>query len=160
MAAARRAEELGRALLVASGDNKIIDICRLLTQGADVNYVHRFMHEGRELSTTPLIEAASKGHADAVRVLISRGAEVNKHEPCNGFTALHVAAQDGHVPVIELLASNGARIDVRDELGFTPLSVAALYGQKEAAICLLDHGAGVTAKDNKGFSPSLVKSGW
>ena len=72
MAAARRAAEMGKALIVASQDNKIIDICRLLTMGADVNYVHILMHKGQERSTTPLIQAALYGHADAVRVLISR----------------------------------------------------------------------------------------
>ena len=100
MAVARRAAELGVALVIASQGNQIIEICSLLTQGADVNYVHRFMHEGEENSTTPLIQAALNGHADAVRVLISRGVEVNKHEPCNGLTALHVAAQGGHVPAM------------------------------------------------------------
>ena len=68
---------------------------------ADVSYVHRFMHKGEEKSTTPLIQAALNGHADAVRVLISRGAEVNKHEPCSGWTALHMAADEGHMPVID-----------------------------------------------------------
>jgi ankyrin repeat protein len=56
----------------------IIEICRLLSQGADINYVLRWMDEGKEVSTTPLIQAALNGHADAVRVLMSRGAEVNK----------------------------------------------------------------------------------
>ena len=74
MAAAMRASELGKALVVASRDNMIVEICRLLTLGADVNFKLRWMHEGKELSTTPLIEAALKGHADAARVLISRGA--------------------------------------------------------------------------------------
>jgi hypothetical protein len=46
--------------------------------GADANYVDRWMHEGEEMSTTPLMMAAGNGHADAARVLISRGAEVNK----------------------------------------------------------------------------------
>jgi ankyrin repeat protein len=73
MDAARRASELGVALVLASERNMIIDICRLLSQGADVNYVARKTHAGKEQSTTPLIRAAFKGHADAMRVLISRG---------------------------------------------------------------------------------------
>ena len=98
MDAARRASELGEALVCAIEHNMIIDICRLLSQGADVNYVQRWMDEGKEMSTTPLIEAAFNGHADAVRVLISRNADVNKPEPFDGCTALHKSAQEGHVP--------------------------------------------------------------
>ena len=85
-----RASELGEALVSASQGNMIIDICGLLTEGADVNYVSRWMREGKEMSTTPLIRAAFKGYADAVRVLISRGAEVNEGEAprCRFYHAL------------------------------------------------------------------------
>jgi hypothetical protein len=68
MAAARRASELGEALVCASEHNMIIDLCRLLSQGADINYVARQMHEGEEICITPLMLAAFRGHADAVRV--------------------------------------------------------------------------------------------
>jgi hypothetical protein len=87
-------EELGWALVKASERNMIIEILRLLSQGADVNCMARWMHEGEEKSTTPLIAAALKGHADT---LMSRGAEVNKTKPTNGFTALRVAVQEVHV---------------------------------------------------------------
>jgi ankyrin repeat protein len=110
MDVSRRASELGSALCKASFDNKIVDICRLVSQGADLNYVHRCMHEGKEISITPLSTAAVCGHADAVRVLMSRAAEVNKQEPCDRQTALHVAAQECHVPVMELLMSKGGQV--------------------------------------------------
>jgi hypothetical protein len=38
-----------------------------------VNYVSTWIDEGKERSITPLIQAALRGHADAVRVLMSRG---------------------------------------------------------------------------------------
>jgi ankyrin repeat protein len=137
MDASRRALELGVALISASDRNMIIEICRLLTQGGYVNYVARQIHEGVEISTTPLIQAALKGHADAVRVLTSRGAEVNKPEPCLGQTPLHAAAQGNLVPVIE------PRHDVMNIHGHTPLLLAAFKGHKEAAIYLLDHVGGI-----------------
>ena len=94
----------------------------------------RQIHEGVEISTTPLIQAALKGHADAVRVLTSRGAEVNKPETCLGQTPLHAAAQEDLVPVIELLMSKGARHDVRDKYGQTPLHIAAFKGHNEDSL--------------------------
>ena len=41
-----------------------------------MNYVYRFMHEGKEMSTTPLIQAACFGHANVVSALIEKGAEL------------------------------------------------------------------------------------
>ena len=46
MASDRRAAEMGRALCLTSENNQIIDICKLLTLGADVNYVDRHVYEG------------------------------------------------------------------------------------------------------------------
>ena len=105
---------MGKALLLASDAGNVLDMCRLINQGADVDHVMKWMVEGVENSGTPLIQAAGFSHADAVRVLISRNADVNKPEPCHGLTALHGAAQGGHVPVMQLLISKGARIDARD----------------------------------------------
>jgi len=76
---------MGKALVVASKNGNVLDMCRLINQGADVDYVLKWMVEGVENSGTPLTQAAIKGHADAVRMLISRNADVNKPEPCNGF---------------------------------------------------------------------------
>jgi ankyrin repeat protein len=153
MDADMRASELGVALCEASGQNMIIDVCRLLTEGADVNYVARQMHGGEEINFTPMNLAAAEGHADAVRVLMSRGAEVNKQEPSDRFTALHGAGQEGHLPVMDLLMSKGASFDVRNSLGQTPLHDVAFHGHKEAAIYLLDHVADVNANNTKGFTP-------
>ena len=121
---------MGVALVRASQRNMIIDMCRLLTQGADVNYVHRWMHEGREESATLFTQAAVNGHADAVRVLISRGAEVSKREPCLGNTALHMAAQEGNVDVAICLLDHRADVNARDIRGFTPIAAA---GDRQAS---------------------------
>jgi ankyrin repeat protein len=132
-------------------------LCRFINQGADVDYICKIMHEGKE---TPLTQAAGMGHADALSVLISQNTDANKLEPCHGCTALHASAQGGHVPVMQLLISKGARIDaridVRDKLGKTPLHQAAGYGQQKAAICLLYHGADVNCPDNEGATPLMM----
>ena len=144
---------MGKALVMASQDGNVMNMCRLINQGADVDHVHRWMHEGLERSATPLIQATLDGHADAARVLISRNADVNKPEPCHGLTALHSSADGGCVPLMQLLISKGAKIDARSKKGLTPLHQAACCGHKEAAICLLDHGADINAADDKGFTP-------
>jgi ankyrin repeat protein len=106
-ASKRRWNEMGKALIGASEDGNVVVMCRFINQSADVDYVLKFMREGAEDSVTPLTQAALAGHADAVRVLISRNADVNKQEPCHGCTALHTSAQGGHAPVMQLLISKG-----------------------------------------------------
>ena len=54
------------------------------------------MCEGEEMRFTPLIQAASFGHANVMSVLIERGADVDKPEPCEGTTSLHAAVQQKH----------------------------------------------------------------
>jgi ankyrin repeat protein len=129
MAAAQRRRDLtGKALVEASQAGNILDMCRLINQGADVDYVLKWMDEGGERSITPLTWAAGLGHADAVRVLISRNADVKKPEQYREHTALH-ASQRGFITIMQLLISKGARIDARNKLGQTPLHQAAFCGQ-------------------------------
>ena len=89
-------------------------------------------------------------------LLIESGADVNKPEPCQGITALHVTAKEGHVQVMELLITKGARVDVRSNDGRTPLYLTIFDGHKEAAIYLLDHGADINAVKNNGFTPLMI----
>ena len=107
---------------------------------------------------TPLLMASGRGHAPAVTLLIESGADVNKPEPCQGITALHVTAKEGHVQVMELLITKGARVDVRSNDGRTPLYLTIFDGHKEAAIYLLDHGAEVNAAAIDGYTPLPLKT--
>jgi hypothetical protein len=59
MAAARKARELGEALVRVEGNaNKAR---RLISRGADVNYVYRLMHEGEYKCMKPMIQAERGG---------------------------------------------------------------------------------------------------
>jgi ankyrin repeat protein len=93
------------------------------------------MHEGEERSTTPLIQAAVMGHADAVRVLMSRGAEVNKREPWHGQEPLHTAAHQGHKEIAICLLDHGADVNAKDKQGFTLLFSAAQEGSPSRSSC-------------------------
>ena len=70
----------------------------LLSMGANVN---------ASLSNgfTPLVGAALGGHPDVCKLLLSKGASVNKRE--NGYSPLMGAAQRGHTEVCKLLLETG-----------------------------------------------------
>ena len=75
-----------------------------LAQGGSVNATTRY-------GVTPLIAAASNGHLEAVRLLVSRGANVNAQDNFYRFRAAEAAALDGHIAIATFLLQNGAEPD-------------------------------------------------
>lgn len=87
----------------------------LLNAGAAPN-----MAAQSQYAYTPLIEAASLGQTDMVRVLLERGAVVNATNKV-GQTGLHLA---GNAEVAKLLLAAGANLSARDANGDTPIEYA------------------------------------
>jgi len=100
-----------------AGDLGVIE--RRLASGVSVNAL-----DGK-LGLTPLSWAAISGRAEAVELLIQRGANVNAVNR-DGGTALHGAAFLGHVKAVDLLVQNGAKINTANERGETPLDGATV----------------------------------
>lgn len=100
------------ALSFASSHNNIELITMLLDRGASVN--HPSLHDA-----SPIHQAAWNGGNDAIRLLVSRGADINSIDPHHNFTALHLAKCNGKPDTIELLISLGADITVRNMQGLT-----------------------------------------
>ena len=97
---------------------------------------------------TPLMMAAFDNQMSLAKLLIEKGADVNK----TGWTPLHYAATKGHVEVMKLLLEMHAYIDAESPNGTTPLMMAAHYGTPLATKLLLDEGADPTPKNEKGLS--------
>lgn len=100
------------ALGWVSSHNNIEMITMLLDRGASVNYPS---HNG----ASPIHQAAWRGSNDAIRLLVSRGADINGIEPNHNFTALHKAKVNGKHDTIELLISLGADVTIRSISGRT-----------------------------------------
>ena len=81
-------------------------IDRLLRAGADPNGALR-------LGETPLMAASRSGNADAVKLLIARGADVNARESSRGQTALMWAVSQRHAQVVRVLLENRADVSAR-----------------------------------------------
>jgi len=88
-----------------------------------------------------LHQAAHAGDIDQVKLLISKGADVNGIKDDSLKTALHRAVINVHKGVAELFIDKGAHINAKDNQGRTPLWYAQDKGHTEIVELLRKHGA-------------------
>lgn len=97
-----------------------------------------------------LFEAVNKGDIERLKLLISKGADVNIRDQ-KDMTPLHLAASNGHTDIAAILIDKGANVNARiDEYCVTPLHVAAVWGKTAVAELLLAKGADVNAQTKRG----------
>lgn len=117
-------------------------------------------------AVTPLLVAASRGHAAVIQVLVNAGADLERRSR-NGNGALHAAAMAGRTPVIALLLSAGADPDEVNGNGDTALHLAV---QALCASCVRDllaagastrlrNAGGLTAPDiaRRSADPDIIR---
>lgn len=93
------------------------------------------------------------GGADAARLLLERGADVDAHgRSWMTGTALNSAAAGGHTDVARLLLDAGADPNARQASGWTPLHSAAHNDDLELVELLISLGADPAATNDDGTS--------
>lgn len=97
---------------------------------------------------TALMFAALHGEIDIVRLLLRKGAEVNRP----GWTPLHYAASMGRLDVVRLLVDEHAYIDAQSPNQTTPLMMAARHRQFSVIEYLVEQGADPTPVNEAGLS--------
>ncbi|PST83496.1 hypothetical protein C7T94_13145 [Pedobacter yulinensis] len=92
---------------------------------------------------------------DAVKILLSRGADCNIPS-ANGYDVypLHSAAAAGDTAIASLLLHAGANVNVIQQAGMTPLHSAAATGNIALIILLLEYGARTDARMEGGKLPA------
>ena len=93
---------------------------------------------------TPLVEAAKRADAAAVRALLQTGADVNVRE-VDGTTGLHWAVYHDDPALVDVLVRAGAKADASNRYGVTPLWLATINGNTAIVARLLDAGADARA---------------
>ncbi|OQD87388.1 hypothetical protein PENSOL_c079G03088 [Penicillium solitum] len=105
---------------------------------------------------TSLIHATIGGHEDVVRLLLMRGARIDKVDrQCR--SALHFAVTYRREVILKILldycVGDQGFIDAYDSGGRTPLHIAVDTGFEEGVQALLQRGASVHYKTRKTVAP-------
>jgi len=104
---------------------------------------------------TALMWAAAEGNADAIKILVEKGADVQTRSS-GGWTALLFAVREGRIPAVKTLLAAGASLNEalarRGDTANTPnaFMLAAANAHYDLASVLLDAGA----------DPNAAPQGW
>jgi len=119
------------ALLMACLNGNVVVIRSLLDAGGELN---------PEQGWTPLQYAAFAGHAEAVRLLLKRGAKKDALAP-NGYTPLMLAARNGKFDAAKALLYADPDVNYRTAAGDTALRIARKRNMQELVELLKQSGA-------------------
>jgi ankyrin repeat protein len=112
---------------------------------------------GHAAGENPVVEAARRGDATAVRALIAK--RVNVNEPAkDGSTALLWAAYHSDVAMARALIAAGAKVDTANKYGVTPLLQASRTGDTPVIQALLRAGADPKQTHPEGETPLMAAS--
>ncbi len=133
--------ELGPAIVAAAREKSWKTVTLLAgLSGTRVDFPNR-------RGETALMLAALHGQLDVARLLVRRGAEINRA----GWTPLHYAATNGHAELVHYLLDENAYIDAQSPNRTTPLMMAARHGHPEVVRLLVQAGADPSARNEAGM---------
>lgn len=98
--------------VTAAQTGNLRQIKELLDSGAGINASSK--------DFTALMAASAFNHADIVKYLVDRGANINSKD-CDGFTALMYAAEHRNLDVLKILIDHGAEVNAKDNFGHSVL---------------------------------------
>ncbi|XP_072716585.1 ankycorbin isoform X5 [Ciconia boyciana] len=99
--------------------------------------------------------AATKGHAECLRIMVTHGADVRAQDGA-GHSALHLAAKNSHPDCIKSLLQSKSPADSTDNSGKTALHYAAACGSLQAVRLLCEHKCLINVTDLDGNIPLLL----
>lgn len=132
------------------------------TYRGDIDLVRRLIERGINIDTvyqgrTALYEAATRGRAEVLQLLIQEGADPNVQDQTNIITPLYMVAMENRGGfektnvIIKLLVEGGANMDAACTYSnITPLMWVSGNGNIEGVRYLVEKGANINIKDEDG----------
>ncbi|WP_343675598.1 ankyrin repeat domain-containing protein [Paraburkholderia heleia] len=140
IAAREKSDKVGAVLLdnpktnIAAEDRAGENALMLASLNGDVDFVKLLITKGAEVNKkgwTPLHYAAANGNDDVAKLLIGYSADVNALSP-NGTTPLMMAARGDHLTTLQMLLEHGATLGAKNQIGMTALDFARQYKAPDA----------------------------
>jgi ankyrin repeat protein len=120
------------SLAIDNGNTEMVTL--LFDNGVPIDQRTKMRLSLAEVQITPLGQAAMKGHASLVELILKRnpGPNVNAKLGVLGWTPLHHAVYGRHEAVIRLLLQYKAKIDITYNKGNTPLVPTGYVSNKNS----------------------------
>jgi hypothetical protein len=141
------------SLYQATQAGDFAEMIRLLDAGAEVDALAVARDADGDMALcSPLVEAATLGHLDAVRLLLDHGADPSL-AVSYGTTPLVAAAGNGHAAVVRELAARGADLDTaQPETDATAFHFACFRNKMECVATLVELGCDPAIKAKDGLT--------
>lgn len=145
------AGDLNKALLYAAAWGDVTQGELLLDCGAKVDALNGNGHSSLQIVTgAEQNPTNSLGLEDWMKLLIGRGADVNRKDLRSEKTSLHYLTDSGHISELDILLENKANINAQDVNGMTALMIA-VQGDNEVQVrTFLNYKPNLTLKNKKG----------
>lgn len=136
--------------------------CVEILQEAHCQSVRKAISTNPSLLTMPdntgetlLFKSTRLNHIDAVKYLISQGADMHARHSDMQYHLLHIAAKKGHLTLVQCLHEeiNPHYLDQKDSNGQTAILWAAANGYLDVVQYLVKKGANLLLSSNKGKTP-------
>lgn len=138
------------ALHAAAISGKVEVMDYLISRGANINSKVHSNIPGKD-GTTPIFCTVIKGHIDATKILLNKGADTGV--VVNKFDLLDASIESNNPQLIDLILGLGYCINRHNLRGETPLAYSLEHNKDEAIKLLLEKGADYRKCSADGSSP-------